>query len=421
MPKTQNQERLITLLAMKAEYNTLEDAERARKQTNALREYLNNKRIVPKDNAPNVVIVGGGIIGLMTAYFMTEIGFKVILLEAKSFAAAASGRNGGAIMTLGRILEEVPYSLNSVEIWEQITKQGIKTHFEKNGHLIVARNELEKSELIKAYELYKHTGIKVALLNNEQMKKHVPFINEKMLLGLFSHDDAIAYPFTTAQSLIKVLKERGAKLHSHCPVTSVNTERGKITSVLTPQGEFAGDQFIFSLGPWTQPFCEKLGEQVKIRPRRSQIFATEIFRNRVISPFVSGNGIYLRQTHAGNIIFGGGGKWEIDGYCTENTEYAIGLQSKRFLELFPKFKNKKLLRSFAGTVELTPDHMPVMGSLINYSNGIVSAGYNGHGFGVSAAMGKFASAYLFDRMYNHPINETIQQMLHLVSVDRFKH
>ncbi|MGE7689580.1 NAD(P)/FAD-dependent oxidoreductase [Lysinibacillus sp. NPDC097214] len=411
-------ENLLTMLALDIEKETIEDVHRTKHEINALEQYLNEARSLSEKKS--VLIIGGGIIGLLTAYFLQEIGFEVSIVEAKSFAAAASGRNGGAIMTLGRELSEMPYSLNALKIWSQLSEKGIETHFKKNGHLMVARNDIEANILRKSYELYVQAGIHVELLDNKSMKKYVPFLSDDIPLGIYSHDDGSAYPFTTSQSLIKSLKQGGAKLYNHCYVEKIVTEKNKILAVQTPKGSLTADYFIISTGPWTQKICMELSEHIPIRPRRSQLFATEIVRQNIIKPFFTGNGIYLRQTHAGNILFGGGGPWELDGYELNNTIQAIQLQSGRFLELFPKLKNKKLLRTFAGTVELTPDFTPIMGKLMTLENGFVSAGYNGHGFGISTVMGKLMSSYLYDYIHHIEPTDVIKDMLKKLSVDRFE-
>ncbi len=411
-------ENLLTMLALDIEKETIEDVHRTKQEITALDQYLNEARSLSEKKS--VLIIGGGIIGLVTGYFLQEIGFDVSIVEAKSFAAAASGRNGGAIMTLGRELSEIPYSLNALQIWNQLSEKGIETHFKKNGHLMVARNETEANILRRSYELYVQAGIHVELLDNKSMKKYVPFLSDAIPLGIYSHDDGSAYPFTTSQSLLKSLKQGGAKLYNHCHVEKIVTENNKIVAVQTAKRSFTADYFIISTGPWTQKICKELSEHIPIRPRRSQLFATEIVRQNIIKPFFTGNGIYLRQTHAGNILFGGGGPWELDGYDLNNTIEAIQLQSGRFLELFPKLKNKKLLRTFAGTVELTPDYTPIMGKLMTLENGFVSAGYNGHGFGISTVMGKLMSSYLYDHIHHIELNDTIKDMLKKLSVNRFE-
>jgi sarcosine oxidase subunit beta len=414
--KTDND--LLTMLAMKVDQETDEDALKAKQDGIILSEYFNQQRTALK-NPPHVVMVGGGIISLMTALFLSEYGVKLTIIEAQSFGAAASGRNGGAIMTLGRELSEIAFSKYSVELWSTLESLGVDTKYEKNGHLMVGRNQVENEKLQRAFELYQKAGIKVEMLNHNQMKEHVPHLNPDIKVGLFSYDDAMAYPFSTIQSIIRILKSKGATLISHTPVKGFVTKDSKITAIQTEQDEIHGDYFLVSTGPWTEPICSMLGEVVKIRPRRSQIFATEIMKAGAVKPFFTGNGIYLRQTHAGNVIFGGGGPWEIDGYEVENTMQAIELQSNRFLELFPDFHTKKLLRSFAGTVELTADHLPALSSFVKYTNGFVSAGYNGHGFGLSAVMGKTMSSLMYDHMQGIETTEDMTEVLNPLSIKRF--
>lgn len=410
---------LLTMLALKPDLEKKENVEKVKVNYRVIEEYINQSRPTLTNNA-HVVIIGGGIISLMTAFYLNELGFKISIVEQKSFGAAASGRNGGAVMMMGRELIEIPFARHSINLWEKLSKYGIDTRFERNGHLMVARNNLEEERLIKAYELYEDYGIPVKLLNNDEMKQYAPQIGKDNRIGLFSFEDAQSYPFTTIQSLIKLLKEKGVNFHPYTKAIGFKTKNRLIEGVITKNKIIKGDIYLLSTGPWTSEISKQLNEIIKINPRRSQLMVTEISKKGSIIPFFTGNGFYSRQTHAGNILFGGGGPWEINGYIVQNTSYAIKLLSKRFTEVFPAYKTKQLIRAFAGTVEITPDFVPAFGKLMNWENGFVSAGYNGHGYGLSAIMGKLMSCMLYDHLSDKVISNDIKSVLDPLSIQRFK-
>ncbi|WP_205685167.1 NAD(P)/FAD-dependent oxidoreductase, partial [Peribacillus acanthi] len=329
-----------------------------------------------------------------------------------------SGRNGGGVLTLGRELSEIPFARLASEIWSNLEKDGIDTKYVASGHVMVARNRYEREKLLVARELYVTAGLNVKELTPQTITKFLPDLYPEVKMGLFSECDAQSYPFTTITSLIKFLKENSATLVNYCEVLGFNLTNGSIDYVITDQGNIQSDAYLICAGPWTTEICKALHEQVLIKPRRSQILVTDFMGTRRIHPFVTGNSLYLRQTHAGNVIFGGGGPWETTGYDVSNTSFAIEFLTSRLLELFPNFRNKQLIRAFAGTVELTEDHLPYFGRIKSVDNAFVSAGYNGHGYGMSAIMGKIMAhslSYYFEGIKN-PIQESI---LSQFSVERF--
>lgn len=401
-------EDLLTMLALNPKEETRKNADEAIHNYKVLDRFIYKKR--PKKLNERVVIIGGGIVSLMTANYLLDYGFQVTIIEKRSIGTAASGRNGGAVMLLGRELLEVPFAKHSIKLWGNLGNEGINTQFERPGHLMVAQNEIELERLIASYHFYLLAGVNVQLLEYDEMKQHVSDLNPEVKLGLFCSEDAQSYPFTTIQSLISKITDAGGEIITNEEVTEFDIVNDEIKQVTTNKlRKVIGDYFILAAGPWSESLAEIINEKIKIRPRRSQLMVTEIVKDRVIKPFFTGNGFYSRQTPYGNILYGGGGPWEIDGYNVKNTNYGIELLATRFTEMFPNFDSLNLIRSFAGTVEITPDFVPCFGRLVYAKNGFVSAGYNGHGYGLSAIMGKLMSCMIYD-------NETFEQDSELMQV-----
>ncbi len=413
----QSTENLLTMLALDPKKESEASARESKENYQAVGAFINQERKEKKTES--VGLIGGGIISLMTGFYLTELGFKVTIIEKQSLGAAASGRNGGAVMMLGRELLEIPFARHSINLWEQLSEKGIQTQFERKGHLMVAQNDIEKEILTEAFHLYEKAGIPVELMDYEAMLPYAARLNKEVKLGLFSPEDAQAYPFTTIQSLIKSIRDAGGLIYDQTAVTGFRTEADEIIALQTERGEMSFDHYILATGPWTKSLAEMLGERVEIKPRRSQLMVSEVFTERILEPFFTGNGFYSRQTPYGNILFGGGGPWEIDGFNMKNTNYGMELLSTRFTEMFPEHDKTNLIRAFAGTVEITPDHVPAFGPLLNYKNAFISAGYNGHGFGLSAVMGKLMSCMIYDQdAYKR--NEALMKVLDPLSIKRFQ-
>lgn len=408
----------LSLLSLQLDKETSKSAIQAWDTYDQLKEFLSNHPPLKQKNT-HITIIGGGIVGLMSAFFLQKCGFRTTILEKKSFGGGASGRNGGGVLSLGRDLSEIPFARLAAEIWSSLQYERIDTKYVSSGHVMVARNKAEQEKLFAAQELYLAAGLKVKVLSPNQLKCMVSDLTTDIKMGLFSETDGQSYPFTTITSLLKYLNEHGAAVINHCEVLDFKTSNKTIDYVITEKGNFQSDAFLFCCGPWTTEICKKLYEQVVVIPRRSQILVSEIVNKRRIHPFVTGNSLYLRQTHTGNILFGGGGAWETNGYDVSNTNDALEFLSSRLLELFPNYRNKQLIRAFAGTVELTEDHLPYFGELITLDNAFISAGYNGHGYGMSAVMGKLM-AYSLIYHFNGSVNPIHSSILSGFSIARSK-
>ncbi|HHY67307.1 MAG TPA: FAD-binding oxidoreductase [Alicyclobacillus sp.] len=409
----------LTMLSLDPDRTPAHTAESMAGAYEDLRNYLlaTPKRKTTK--AVSIVIVGGGIVGIMTAFYLRCMRYEVTILERESFVGAASGRNGGGILALGRDLPEIPFARVSIDLWQQISELGVDAKICRSGHLMVAMNEAEAHKLQKAMRLYALAGLDVRYLSPQELTEHVPDLNRDNQGGLFSPSCAQGYPFSAANEMVSLLRRDGVKAVDHCVVTGFELAGARVTGVHCAQGFIEADAVVLCAGPWTSELGNRLGVFLPVQPRRSQILATQKLGSRRIHPFVSGNGLYLRQTHAGNLLYGGGGPWEVTGYDTSNTVAAIRRLSTRLVEMFPSYRERQLIRAFAGTVELTPDHLPLLGAVPGLDNVYVSAGYNGHGYGMSAVAGKLLARMIDDARHGAQAPKEIRQLTRLVDPSRF--
>ncbi|WML48443.1 FAD-dependent oxidoreductase [Neobacillus sp. PS3-34] len=295
----------LSLLSLQLDKETSKTAIQAIETYNHLKEFLSDPPYLKRKNT-HITIIGGGIVGLMSALFLLKCGYAITILEKKSFGGAASGRNGGGVLSLGRELSEIPFARLAAEIWSSLQQEKIETKYASSGHVMVARNDVEQEKLLAAHDLYNTAGLKVKVFSPVDLKSTVPDLTAEIKMGLFSETDGQSYPFTTVTSLLKYLKEHGATVINHCEVLDFKISNKTIDYVITDKGNFQADAFLLCCGPWTTEISKMLNEPVVVKPRRSQILVSEIVNKRRIHPFVTGNSLYLRQTHAGNILFGGG-------------------------------------------------------------------------------------------------------------------
>ena len=366
-----------------------------------------------------VVVVGGGVIGLMTALYLTRSGAQVELFESQSLGAAASGRNAGGIYAFGRAIGEVALARASMDLWEDLTIGGIDSQFRRPGHAIIALSDHERSLLELAERHYVLAGLPTRMLNPDEACAVFPGVTPDNAGALMGTTDAQGYPFTAVSSIIGELRAAGATIHDHSPVQAVVEQRGQVTGVRSAIGVTEADHVILCAGPWLADFSESAGCDLAVRPRRSQIMVTDRIAGMENLPFVSGNRIYARRTHAGNIMVGGGGPWEQDGYNVTSSYEALSFLGKHMGELFPGLAGVPVIRAFAGTVELTADHLPLFGPAPSMENLWISAGYNGHGFGLSAIMGRLAVDLIRSDPGSDPMPSAVSAVVGAFDPDRF--
>jgi glycine/D-amino acid oxidase-like deaminating enzyme len=412
------EENRMTLLALDPSVSNLEEGDRAKRDYEAVTGALAGGGETDLQDV-GLVIVGGGIVGFMAAYYATQAGAKVTLIESRAFGGAASGRNAGGIYAAGRDVGEVALARVSMDLWEELGDRGLDVKFQKRGHTIVALNGLELSILHRASDVYARAGVNIEVLEGSAAAAELPFVNPDLAGAMFSPDDGQGYPFTAITSLRDAFVAGGGKAVPHTKVTGLMKGGDRIVGVHTTAGNVLGDYVLLAAGPWTTSLGEQVGAHLPVRARRSQLTVSErvVFEGNF--PFVSGNRVYARQTHTGNILIGGGGPWEENGYHTTTSQQALEIYGKYMTEMFPGLARVPIIRAFAGTVELTPDHYPILGSVPGAPGLWVSAGYNGHGFGLSASSGRLFVELLRHEIAQSQVPKALLDALAAYSPERF--
>ncbi|MFC7397941.1 NAD(P)/FAD-dependent oxidoreductase [Chelatococcus sp. GCM10030263] len=332
-----------------------------------------------------VVIIGGGVTGLSAGWWLAREGVDVLVLERGMIGWEASGRNGG-----GCSHHHSPLFVEEQRLWPQMDALlGYPTEFSPS-RIRLASSEHQMALYGRALSNAARQGFKSDILDVKQIRELVPLAGDTMVGGYFYHFGGHANPHRTLQAYAWAMQDHGGRVMQHCAVTGFHTAGGKVTAVETERGLIACDNLVIAAGPHTGLLSAMLGHELPMASARAEMIITEPLP---LMPYggVDGNGLYGRQTLRGNLAYGGGPHEWLDlpdhAAPAKPSTPLMGHLGRRLAELLPKAAHARIIRSWAGVIENTPDGRPVIDRLSSPDN-VVVATLSSVGFGLSPASGR---------------------------------
>ena len=332
----------------------------------------------------SVVVIGGGVTGLSAAWWLARSGVKVLVLDKGVIGWEASSRNGG-----GASHYHSPLFHEEQSLWPQMDELlGYSTEYRRE-RLIVAITQAQLDHYHYMAAMHRELGYRVDELDARQIREAVPLAGDNALGGIHVHFGGHANPQRTVQAYAWALQDLGGQILQHAAVKSIKVESGKAVEVSTTQGDFGLDSLVVAAGPQSGMLLAPLGVNLPLAPARAEMIVTEPAPLMAIGG-VDGNGLYGRQTLRGNLTYGGGPHEWMDvgeaGPIARPSTPLLRNLSRRVADLLPKAAHLRVIRSWAGVVENTPDGRPVIERLSSPSN-VTVATMSGVGFGLSPASG----------------------------------
>lgn len=341
----------------------------------------------------SVVVIGGGVIGLSTAYHLAAAGVEdVVLIERDALGAGSTCKAAGGVRALFSDEINIRLGLRSLEAFERFGTdfdQEIDLH--QVGYLFLIDDEEHERAFADAVEIQNSLGVASRMIGIEEAKKLSPLIDTTGLRSaLWSPRDGHCTPESVVLGYATAARRLGVQLITGCEATDVITEGGQITQVRTNRGSIATASVVCAAGAWSRAVGEWAGVDLPIDPLRRQIVVTEpVDGLDPATPFTIdfSTSFYFHREGRGLLL---GMSEETDSWgfdlsrSSDWLEALAGVMERRL----PGLGEIGLQSGWAGLYEMTPDHNAVIGEAPEVSRFLYATGFSGHGFLMGPAVGE---------------------------------
>jgi len=347
-----------------------------------------------------VVIIGGGVHGLATAYYLARNHgiTDVAVLDKGYLGGGGSGRNTAILRSNYLTPEGVRFYDRSLELYRGLAADlNFNVMFSRKGHLTLAHSDASLRTMRWRAEVNKVGGVDSDVVGPDDVKRLVPHIDTSdrpryPILGALYHPpggiirhDAVVWGYARAADRL------GAHLHQHTEVTGIDVVGGRVRGVRTTRGDVGADVVVNATAGWASLVADMAGVRLPVQTFPLQAAVTEPVKPFLRTVVVSGTlHVYVSQTARGELVFGA----SVDPFASYSTrgslEFTEGLAS-HVLQLMPSLSSLRLLRQWAGLCDMTPDFAPIMG-LTDVEGFLVDVGWGTYGFKAGPVSGEAMAA-----------------------------
>jgi glycine/D-amino acid oxidase-like deaminating enzyme len=389
----------------------------------------------------DVVVIGGGIVGVSTALALIRKGHSVVLCEKGRIGGEQSSRNWGWCRAMGRDSREIPLIQESLRIWSGLDQvAGQDLGFRKCGILYLCETDAGMQGYEPWLEHARQHQIGSRLITAKEVQEVMPGLQRKVAGALYTRTDARAEPAVAAPAIARTLQALGGTVMTQCAVRSVETSAGKVSGVVTEKGPIACDAVVLAGGSWSRLFCGNLGldlPQLKVlgsvlrtqplegAPETSTAGSDFAFRKRADGGYsVAHGGISTAEITPDSFrLFGAflpafrqewrhirlhlgqqflteirwKRRWKSDETTPfEQIRVLDPVPDNRLLDqalanlrkAHPAFAGAVEAQRWGGLIDVTPDAVPVISDVAAVPGFFVATGFSGHGFGLGPGAGR---------------------------------
>jgi glycine/D-amino acid oxidase-like deaminating enzyme len=388
----------------------------------------------------DVVVIGGGIVGVFTAYYLAQRGLSVAVVEKGRIGAEQSSRNWGWCRQQNRDARELPMATRSLELWDQFAAEsGEDTGFKRCGLLYLSDDEAQISGWAQWREFAKTTGLVTHMLSGREATERGLATGRAWKGGVFSPSDGTADPAKAAPAVAAAFMKLGGTVHQNCAARGIELEGGRVSGVVTEAGTIKTRTAVLAGGAWASSFCNQLGVRFPVATVRQSIVRLSPVDQQLPAALagprvsvtrrpdghcvlaISGRGradptpqllrfapqfIPMFAKRWRNVFPGGLegirwghetlSRWKLDAPTPMERARILnpkpdsaGVREihRRAVDLLPALREARIASTWAGYIDSTPDGVPGIGEVPEVPGFILAAGFSGHGFGIGPGAG----------------------------------
>ncbi|OIB57942.1 NAD(P)/FAD-dependent oxidoreductase [Natrialba sp. SSL1] len=352
----------------------------------------------------NVVVIGGGIVGLASAYELAERGADVTVCEKGSIGSGSTERAAGGIRAQFSTPINVELSRESMRVWDEFDERfGTDIDYRKNGYLFLARSEETAAAFEDTVAMQNDCGVPSEILSPEAAREHCPGIDaDTFVAATYSPTDGFADPHLALQAYSQAAAEAGADVRTKTPVVDVlrddSSGEPRVTGVETPDERLDADAVVNAAGPWAREAAAMANVVLPITPKRRQIAIAEpetpVPETDPLTIDLD-RGSYFRPERNGDALVGGhfaetDPARDPDGY-TRSMDFEWAIDALEAAADWTSYfgPESAIKRGWAGLYAVTPDDNAIVEETI--PGFITAAGFSGHGFQHAPALGQLVA------------------------------
>ncbi len=345
-----------------------------------------------------VVMIGGGIIGNATAYYLAKKGCSVVVLEkADHMGNGGSSRNGGGVRQSGRDPRELPLAMYGVKnLWPTLSEElEMDVEYYQEGNLRLGKTQRHLGILENLTKSASSLGLGVTMIGKDRAREICPYLSEEVIGASWCPTDGHANPMLATLAYYRKARQLGARFITGEKVTEIRKIKGKARIVVTEHNQYEADTIILAAGYESRNIAATIGIDIPMTRALLEALVTEAQPSMFYQMLGTADAdFYGHQSTHGSFVFGGSSGFE--DYNKDNgtpltNSMTASCICRGIMKYFPCLSDAKIVRTWAGWIDVCADHIPVISKVDEVPGFILACGFSGHGFGIAPTVGTILS------------------------------
>lgn len=341
----------------------------------------------------SVVVVGGGVIGLSTAYHLARAGVAdVLLVERDELGSGSTCKAAGGVRAMFSDPVNIELGLRSLRAFEAFgAEPGQEIDLHRSGYLFLLDDPAHVAEFEAAVTLQNSLGVPSRMVSPAEAGRLSPLVSRDGLLAAgWSPGDGHCTPESVVLGYAGGARRAGARVATHCAVTGIEVVDGQVRAVLTSRGRVETETVVCAAGAWSAVVGEMAGVGLPVVPLRRQILTTEPMPGLdPATPFTIdySTSLYFHREGPG-LLLGMSDPEEEPGFSVSRSDAWLPRLTAAIERRVPALADVGIASGWAGLYEMTPDHNALVGEAAGVGRFLYATGFSGHGFLMGPAIGE---------------------------------